>query len=108
MEVKRDGDRKYVHVYSAEEGQNYKPAVDITFTSIANSIQGRPLAIVLTGMGSDGSEGAQVLKRMGAQIWVQDENTSVVHGMFASVRDVGVADYVYSIDDIVQYLAVKV
>ena len=108
MEVKTEGGRSYVHVYPAVEGQNYKPSVDITFTSVANSIQGKTLAIVLTGMGADGCEGTQILKQMGAQIWVQDEESSVVNGMPASVIDAGAADYVFSIDDIAQYLATKV
>jgi len=108
MEVKRDGDRYYVHVYPAVPGQNYKPCVDITFKSIASHVNGRTLAIVLTGMGADGCEGAQILKKNGAQVWVQDEATSVVNGMPASVIDAGAADYVYSIDDIAKYLAQKV
>ncbi|WP_455220695.1 protein-glutamate methylesterase/protein-glutamine glutaminase [Kaarinaea lacus] len=108
MEVKRDGDRNFVHIYPAVPGQNYKPCVDITFTSIANNVSGRTLAIVLTGMGADGCEGTQVLKKTGAQVWVQDEATSVVNGMPASVIEAGAADYVFSIDDIAKYLAQKV
>ncbi|KPJ91837.1 MAG: hypothetical protein AMJ55_10860, partial [Gammaproteobacteria bacterium SG8_15] len=76
--------------------------------SIASHVNGRTLAIVLTGMGADGCEGAQILKKNGAQVWVQDEATSVVNGMPASVIDAGAADYVYSIDDIAKYLAQKV
>ncbi|WP_455207101.1 protein-glutamate methylesterase/protein-glutamine glutaminase [Kaarinaea lacus] len=108
MEVKREGDKQYVHVYPAVPGQNYKPCVDITFKSIANNVPGKALVIVLTGMGADGCEGAQLLKKTGAQVWVQDEATSVVNGMPASVIDAGAADYVYSIDDIAKYLAQKV
>jgi two-component system chemotaxis response regulator CheB len=108
MEVRREGDRYYVHVYPAVPGQNYKPCVDITFKSVANNITGKALAIILTGMGADGCEGTQALKKTGAQVWVQDEATSVVNGMPASVIDAGAADYVFSIDDIAKYLAQKV
>ncbi|HEY5602707.1 MAG TPA: chemotaxis response regulator protein-glutamate methylesterase [Gammaproteobacteria bacterium] len=108
MEVRRNGDRYFVHIYPAIAGQNYRPCIDITFKSVASNVTGKSLAIVLTGMGADGSEGAQVLKKMGAQIWVQDEATSVVNGMPASVIEAGAADYVYSIDDIAKYLAQKV
>ncbi|WP_455200352.1 protein-glutamate methylesterase/protein-glutamine glutaminase [Kaarinaea lacus] len=108
MEVKTEAGKSYVHVYPAVQGQNYKPSVDITFTSIANAIKGKTLAIVLTGMGADGCEGAQILKQMGAQVWVQDEESSVVNGMPASVIDAGAADHVFSIDDIAHYLATKV
>lgn len=108
MEVKYEAGKSYVQVYPAVQGQNYKPSVDITFTSIANTVQGKTLAIILTGMGADGCEGAQMMKKMGAQVWVQDEASSVVNGMPASVIDAGAADYVFSIDDIAQYLAAKV
>ncbi|MCI0508060.1 MAG: chemotaxis response regulator protein-glutamate methylesterase [Gammaproteobacteria bacterium] len=108
MELQRDGDRYFVHVYPAAVGQNYKPCIDITFKSVANNMPGKSLAIVLTGMGADGCEGAQVLKRMGSQIWVQDEATSVVNGMPSSVIEAGAADYVYPIDEIAKYLAQKV
>ena len=108
MEVVRDGEKNYVRVYPALPGQNYKPCVDITFSSIADAVVGKTLAIVLTGMGSDGSQGALKLKHTGAQIWVQDEESSVVYGMPAAVVDAGAADYMYSIDDIANYLARKV
>jgi two-component system chemotaxis response regulator CheB len=108
MELKRDGDRYIVRVYPAAAGQNYKPCIDITFKSVANSVPGKSLAIVLTGMGADGCEGAQILKKMGSQIWVQDEATSVVNGMPSAVIEAGAADYVYPIDEIAKYLAQKV
>ena len=108
MEVKNERGKSFVHVYPAAQGQNYKPSVDITFTSVANIVQGKNLAIILTGMGADGCAGTQTMKKMGAQVWVQDEASSVVNGMPASVIDAGAADYVFSIDDIAKYLAAKV
>lgn len=108
MEVKKSGDRFFVHIFPAVEGQSYKPCIDITFTSIANQRPGKTLAIILTGMGSDGCEGVLQLKDNGSQVWVQDEETSVVYGMPAAVVDAGVADYIYSIDEIATYLAEKV
>lgn len=108
MEMKNERGKSFVHVYPAAQGQNYKPSVDITFTSVANIVQGKNLAIILTGMGADGCEGTQIMKKMGAQVWVQDEASSVVNGMPASVIDAGAADYVFSIDDIARYLAAKV
>jgi len=108
MEVRREGERSFVHIFPAVAGQNYKPCVDVTFKSVANNVSGRALAIVLTGMGADGCEGSLILKKSGAQVWVQDEATSVVNGMPASVIEAGAADHVYSIDDIAKYLAQKV
>jgi len=110
MEVYKNGDRNLVRIYPALEGQNYKPCIDLTFGSIATSIgtHAKILGIILTGMGADGCEGCLQLKKTGAQIWVQDEETSVVFGMPSSVVEAGGADYIYSIDNIATYLSQKV
>lgn len=108
MQVKKSGDRAYVHIFPAAPGQNYKPCIDITFNSLAETPIGKTLAIILTGMGSDGCQGVLSLKNKGAQVWVQDEETSVVYGMPASVVEAGGADFIYSIDEIAKYLAEKV
>jgi two-component system chemotaxis response regulator CheB len=108
VELKRRREHNTVHVYQATEEQNYKPCIDVTFQSIARVFSTKTLAIILTGMGADGCEGCQALKKMGAYVWVQDEESSVVNGMPSAVVEAGAADYVYSIDDIAAYLAQKV
>lgn len=108
MEVKKSGEKFIVKVFPAQNGQNYKPCIDITFASLAKTPVGKTLAIILTGMGSDGCDGVLQLKDRGSQVWVQDEETSVVYGMPAAVVEAGGADYIYSIDEIATYLAEKV
>ncbi len=81
-------------------GQNYKPCVDVTFTSIAKLQSPKTLAVVLTGMGADGREGAKKLKQGGAKIWAQDEASCVVYGMPAAIVDAGIADQVLSLDQV--------
>lgn len=68
--------------------QNYKPCVDVTFESIANTIGGRVLGVILTGMGSDGRVGCTKLRQKGATIWSQDEETSTIYGMPAAVAEI--------------------
>ena len=51
----------------------YKPSVDVTFASAAKAYGADVLAVVLTGMGADGRDGARMLKQAGATIWAQDE-----------------------------------
>jgi two-component system chemotaxis response regulator CheB len=58
-----------------------RPSVDVLFRSMAAVYSQATLAIILTGMGSDGAKGLGPLKRAGAYIIAQDEPTSVVWGM---------------------------
>lgn len=76
----------------------YHPCVDVSFASIAQIYGGRVLGIILTGMGSDGCEGCRILKRNGAVIWAQNEETSVVYGMPQAVVNAGLADQILPID----------
>lgn len=78
----------------------YKPSVDITFLSVSECYPGRGIAIVLTGMGSDGLKGAKEIKRRGGRVIAQDESTAVVYGMPKAVVDEGVADMVLPLERI--------
>ena len=69
----------------------FKPSVDISFGSAAKVYNGDVLAIILTGMGSDGREGARMLKEKGATIWAQDESSCVVYGMPQAVANAGIS-----------------
>jgi two-component system chemotaxis response regulator CheB len=83
-----------VRICDSEPGQHYRPCVDVTFASVAQLHASKTLALVLTGMGADGREGARALKQGGATVWAQDEKTCVVYGMPAAVADAGLADQV--------------
>ena len=92
-----------VHVrLSDDAGLTYKPSVDVTFSSIANVYPKDTLAIVMTGMGADGREGAKVLKQRGSEIWAQDEASSVIYGMPAAIVDAGLATKILGLDDLGQ------
>lgn len=82
----------------------YKPSVDVTFASIAKSFQGDVLAVVLTGMGADGRDGARMLKQAGATIWAQDEKTSVVYGMPQAVANAGLSSASIALEDVANRL----
>lgn len=80
--------------------QLYKPSVDILFGSAARALGGAVQAVVLTGMGADGTEGARLLKARGAHVWSQDQATSVVYGMPYSVENAGYSDRSLPLQDI--------
>ncbi|HHH36370.1 MAG TPA: chemotaxis response regulator protein-glutamate methylesterase [Gammaproteobacteria bacterium] len=94
-----------LRVVAAEPHQTYKPSVDVTFTSAAQAVHGRMLALILTGMGADGREGARLLKSKGSTIWAQDEASCVVAGMPSAVIEAGIADAVLPLNRIGPALA---
>ncbi|MDO9622989.1 MAG: chemotaxis response regulator protein-glutamate methylesterase [Pseudomonas sp.] len=96
--------RGAVRILPGDERLNYKPCVDITFGSAAKSFRDKVLAVVLTGMGADGREGARLLKQEGSQVWAQDEASCVIYGMPMAVVKANLADATYSLDDIGRHL----
>ncbi|WP_026958076.1 protein-glutamate methylesterase/protein-glutamine glutaminase [Aliagarivorans taiwanensis] len=78
-----------LRIVEGNDKVNYKPCVDITFASLAKSHSGDVLAMVLTGMGADGRDGAKLLKQQGATIWAQDEASCVVYGMPQAIASSG-------------------
>lgn len=77
-----------------------RPAIDITLESVAPVYGRRCLAVILTGMGSDGTQGAKYVKRLGGKTIAQDEETCVVFGMPKSLVTAGAADKVLPISAI--------
>lgn len=77
-----------------------KPAVDPLFASAAKVWGCWNLAVVLTGMGSDGTQGAAEVVNAGGSVLAQDETSSVVWGMPGSVAQAGVCSAVLPLDRI--------
>lgn len=94
MLIESRGGQVVVRIRDSEAGQNYRPCVDVTFRSVAREYPGKALAVVLTGMGADGREGARTLKQGGSVVWAQDEKSCVVYGMPAAVVEARLADQV--------------
>ncbi len=103
--VRESGRSSYLNIGDAPAQIYYKPSVDITFNSIANKFRGKTLAIVMTGMGSDGCAGALQLKQKGATVWAQNEASCVVYGMPMAVINAKLADNILSMDEIGRKLA---
>jgi len=79
-----------------------RPSIDVTMESVAANTGYRCIGVVLTGMGSDGKEGAAAIKRSGGRVIVQDEPTSVIYGMPRSVAECGFADKILPLQQITQ------
>ncbi|HYA07327.1 MAG TPA: chemotaxis response regulator protein-glutamate methylesterase [Xanthobacteraceae bacterium] len=77
-----------------------KPAVDALFVSAAQVWGAAALALVLTGMGADGTRGAADIVAAGGSVIAQDEATSVVWGMPRAVAQAGLCSAVLPLDQI--------
>ena len=77
-----------------------RPAVDPLFRSVVAAYDGAVLAVVLTGMGSDGRNGAGEIRAAGGTVIVQDQASSVVWGMPGAVSQAGFADEVLPLERI--------
>ncbi|AJQ95160.1 protein-glutamate methylesterase/protein-glutamine glutaminase [Gynuella sunshinyii] len=89
-----------VKIFAGDDRLNYKPCIDVTFGSAAKYYSNNVLAIVMTGMGSDGKEGARLLKARGAHIWAQEGKTCVIDGMPSAVVKADLADDIVPLDQI--------
>jgi two-component system chemotaxis response regulator CheB len=76
----------------------HRPSVDELFTSAATAYGSGVLALVLTGMGSDGLEGARRVREAGGTVLAESPASAVVYGMPRAVWEAGVATEQHSID----------
>jgi two-component system chemotaxis response regulator CheB len=108
MTLKRSGPADVsVRLDQSEPVHFCRPSVDVMFRSLADTHGGNVLAVVLTGMGSDGRDGCAALKQRGAEVLIQDQATSVVWGMPGAVHQSGLADQTLPIDEIGGAIAQK-
>jgi two-component system, chemotaxis family, protein-glutamate methylesterase/glutaminase len=97
MTVEKKGMSVVLALNQAQPENYCRPAVDPMFRSVAKVFGANALAVVLTGMGQDGTNGAQHIREKGGQVLVQDQASSVVWGMPGMVVQSGLADATYSL-----------
>jgi len=93
---------KQIRINSNDPVNGVRPAADVLFRSVAETYEGaRILAVILTGMGTDGREGIRALKKHCTCYCIaQSEETCVVYGMPKSVVEAGLSDEVLGINEI--------
>lgn len=105
MVLKREGGGLKARLIDSSTTKTWhKPSVDVLFASVAQTVGAKALAVVMTGMGNDGTAGAGAIKSQGGEVWSQDEATSVVYGMPRTVYESGVVDRVLPLPAIPQAL----
>lgn len=90
-------------VSSAPPVERFRPSGTFLLQSLA-ALGKHALGVVLTGMGSDGAEGAAALRAAGGQVAVQDRSTSIIYGMPAAALSRGGADAVLAVDQVASWI----
>jgi two-component system chemotaxis response regulator CheB len=101
MQIKKScGARPQITLNQQAPENGCRPSVDVLFRSAAAAYGSDCVAIILTGMGRDGTQGLGPLKRAGAYTIAQDEASSIVWGMPGSAVEAGLIDVVLPLDRI--------
>jgi two-component system, chemotaxis family, protein-glutamate methylesterase/glutaminase len=104
MRLERDDGRLVVRITDDPHENSCRPAVDYLFRSAAEHLGPAVLAVIMTGMGSDGTLGLRQLKKQGAFVVAQDRESCVVFGMPAQPIREGLADVVAPLSDIARHI----
>jgi len=100
LTLKRDASGNVVtHLDAKPFDMLHKPAVDVLFKSAAEVYGNRVLGVVMTGMGSDGKQGAAWIKSQGGLVFTEAESSCVVYGMPCSVVEAGLSDKSIALED---------
>lgn len=98
--VRRGPQQVEVELSDEPREHNCRPSVDFTLRSAIDAFAGRVLAVILTGMGRDGTEGCRLLREKGGEVLVQHAEGCVVFGMPKSVINAGQADKIVPLREI--------
>ncbi len=108
MVLSKNGTAVTINTNQAPLENSCRPAVDVLFRSVCEIYKARTLGVILTGMGQDGLIGCEHIKKVGGQIVVQDEETSVVWGMPGFVAKSGMAEKVLPLKEIAREIVERV
>lgn len=100
LELQRASQGLAVHLQDAPPVHACRPAADVLFRCLARELRDRCLAVVMTGIGKDGTVGCKLLKDVGARILIQDEASSTIWGMPGSVAGEALEDEVRPLEQI--------
>jgi two-component system chemotaxis response regulator CheB len=105
MRVKRLNALESAVSLSPEPVTLHRPSVDVMMESVADAFTGRAVGVILTGMGHDGRDGMQAIKKAQGRTIAQDEATCVVYGMPKAVVENGTADKIVPLGKIAGEIA---
>jgi len=80
----------------------HRPSVDVLFESAADTYRSRALAVVMTGMGDDGRQGAAWVKAQGGTVLTEAEESCIIYGMPRTVVESGLSDGAFPLETMAQ------
>lgn len=104
MTIEKFGSDYRIKLLDTVRVSRHKPSVDILFRSVNNVVGGGAMAVIMTGMGDDGSIGIKELYDNNAYTIAQDEKSCVVFGMPAKAIEAKAIKDVVSLDEIPEYI----
>ena len=96
------GGRVVAHLTMQPLEHAHRPSADVLFRSAAEVYGDRVLAIVMTGMGDDGKEGAAWVKAQGGTVLTESEKSCIIYGMPRSVVEAGLSDAAIPLTEMAQ------
>jgi two-component system chemotaxis response regulator CheB len=92
--------RTVIRLSARAENQAHVPSVDVLMQSVATEFRSHAMGVILTGMGSDGTQGMSAIRREGGFTLGQDEATCAVYGMPRACAEAGILDKVVPLSQI--------
>lgn len=108
MKVVRRGGKCLIAITDDPPENGCRPSADYLFRSAAEVYDGKVLAVVMTGMGHDGTQGCRELKRKGALVIAQHPEGCVVYGMPKAIVDEQLADRIVPLERIAGVVSMRV
>ncbi|MFZ3587902.1 protein-glutamate methylesterase/protein-glutamine glutaminase [Bacillus sp. DJP31] len=108
LKVKKIGSSIAVQLDQSPPRNGHRPAVDVLFESVSKLSEYAKIAVIMTGMGSDGTDGLKEMKSTGEVLSMAEaEETSIVFGMPKSAIATNKVDIVVNLDEIATQIMKK-
>lgn len=101
------GGQVTARIVPPSESDRYVPSVDVMLQSCAGIYRKRVAAVILTGMGNDGSKGVRAIKEQGGCVIAESEETAIVYGMPREAVATGVVDRCVPLDRVVSEIVLQ-
>lgn len=101
------GGQVTARIVNPAESDRYVPSVDVMLESCAGIYKKRAMAIILTGMGNDGSKGIRLIKENGGCVIAESEETAIVYGMPREAVATGIVDHCLPLERIASEIVLQ-